>query len=475
MKTLFVNVSLLWMLSFSCFAQKETAIPGAAGLDTSQLSSKITAYVGQYTDLDIFSGVVMVAFDGKPQYHAGFGLANRELKKPVTLKSRFHIGSMNKSFTLVVILQLIAEKKLKLTDPLVSWVDGFQQADAHLITIEQLLNHRSGFGDYHSPRFFDLPNEKKTIQGITELLHTAPLFFKPGTSIEYSNAGYVLLGAVIEKVTGKSYSENVQERIIKTLKLNETYTENINTIPERSVGYLRTINGFRDNTNFVLEPKSDGGFWSTSSDIFTFYRNFFYGEKLINDEMRSSMAVFQKWNQTPIKKAMGIAGGMNGSNSVFLELPNEKISIVVLANMDEPVAEKIAKGIQNIILSQPAEPASLPAVLNMYKAYKDHNLDYLKNNFEALTSGFPQGEPKDFILNDLGYQLMSSNQHKEALEILELNTALFPDIANCWDSYGEVLLMNDRRSEALAAYKKALSIRPNLPSALEAVKNLEGN
>ncbi|MBK8112138.1 MAG: tetratricopeptide repeat protein [Saprospiraceae bacterium] len=92
-----------------------------------------------------------------------------------------------------------------------------------------------------------------------------------------------------------------------------------------------------------------------------------------------------------------------------------------------------------------------------------------------MTSGFRQGEPKDFILNDLGYQLMSFKQYKEALEILKLNTELFPEIANCWDSFGEALLMNDMRSEALTAYKKALSIRPNLPSALEAVKNLEGN
>ncbi|MBL0083006.1 MAG: class A beta-lactamase-related serine hydrolase [Saprospiraceae bacterium] len=475
MKKLFVCVSFLWMLSSSCYAQKGTSIPGGAALDTTQLTSKINAYVRQYTDLDIFSGVVMVALDGKPQYHTGFGLANRELKKPVTTKTRFHIGSMNKSFTLVVVLQLIHEKKLKISDPLVSWVDGFQQADAHMITIEHLLNHQSGFGDYHSPRFFDLPDEKKTIQGITEILQTAPLFFKPGTSMEYSNAGYVLLGAVIEKATGKSYSQNVEERIIQPLQLNQTYTKNVNSIPEKSVGYIRTINGFRDNLNFMLEPKSDGGFWSTSSDIFTFYRNFFYGEKLLSAEMRAPMAVFQKLNQTPVKKAMGIAGGMNGSNSVFLELPNEKISIVVLANMDEPVAEKIAKGIQNIILSQPVEPASLPAVLNVYKAYKDHNIDYLKNNFEALTSGFRQGEPKDFILNDLGYQLMSFKQYKEALEILKLNTELFPEIANCWDSFGEALLMNDMRSEALTAYKKARCIRPNLPSALEAVKNLEGN
>ncbi|MFN0274263.1 MAG: serine hydrolase domain-containing protein [Chitinophagales bacterium] len=444
--------------------------------DTSGLSARVDEYVKQYTALDIFSGVVLIAFDGKPVYHKPFGLADREKNIPVTLNTKFLIGSMNKSFTQVVILQLINEGKLKVDDKMTDLLSGFKQPLAKNITVEQLLTHRSGFGDYHGPMYFNMPYEKKNISGITELLKQQELDFPPGNEQQYSNAGYILLGAIIEKITGKSYAENVNERIIKKLNLQQTFTENIDRVPGRSVGYLKTISGVENNLPFITEPKSDGGFWATAADILTFYRNYYHGEMLLTAEMKKPFPYFREMEPLYAQKlkAVGMAGGMNGANTVHMEMLHEKISVVVLANMDEPVAEKISAGIVNMIKGTAPAPAALPVKLQLYETYKEKGIQQLEKDFESLTADFFPGEPKDFILNALGYELLQNDELPEALEIFTLNTKLFPGIANCWDSYGEALLLSGNNEAALAAYKKALSINPDMPSSKQAVKKLEG-
>lgn len=167
-----------------------------------------------------------------------------------------------------------------------------------------------------------------------------------------------------------------------------------------------------------------------------------------------------------------MAGGMNGINTIYSEMPNEKISIVVMANMDEPVAEKIASGIKQIITCQTPAPVAMPVKLVVYNEYKSNGIQSIKDNFESLTSNFNHQEPKDAILNMLGYDLLQSGHLKEALEMFKLNTELFPNIANCWDSYGEALLKSGNEKAALAAYEKALSINPNIRSSQKAVKML---
>jgi tetratricopeptide (TPR) repeat protein len=152
---------------------------------------------------------------------------------------------------------------------------------------------------------------------------------------------------------------------------------------------------------------------------------------------------------------------------------HDNISIVVLANMDEPVAEKLFLGIHAILNGKDPQPPALPAVLNVYQAYLDNNVNYIRKNFESLTTNFHPTDPKDLILNNLGYELLFSDQTDRAIEIFKLNTELFPQVGNCWDSYGEALLAKGDRAGALKAYRKALEINPNIPSAQEAVKKLQ--
>ncbi|HMQ46964.1 MAG TPA: beta-lactamase family protein [Saprospiraceae bacterium] len=444
-------------------------------LNTKSISDKTDTLVAQYQELGIFSGVVLIAENGKPFYHKAFGLADREKNIPNTLQTAFVIGSMNKTFTRTIILQLIDEKKVKFSDNMVSYLSGFHQPDAGKITIKQLLDHTSGFGDYHSPEFFDLPNDQKNIQGILAIIKNMELLFEPGTENEYSNAGYILLGAIIEKVTGKSYAENVNERIKKPLQLHSLVTQHIKNTPNRAIGYMKTIDGFEDNENVVFEPKSDGGCYATAADMMKFYRAYLYGNSLFSEKVKKEDGFFQRIKPIYQEKGAGIplAGGFNGANTVHLEMLADNISIVVFANMDEPVAENIAFGIHKIVNGKEPSKPQLPTILNVYKAYKENGIAYVKEHFETLTDNWFENDPKDLVLNNLGYNLLFKGQVDDALQIFKLNTELFPKIGNCWDSYGEVLLKKGQKEEALEAYKKALEINPNIPSAKKMVKELE--
>lgn len=430
--------------------------------------------INKYLDLDIFSGVVLIAENGEAFYQEAFGLANRDKNIPNTTNTKFDIGSMNKTFTKVVIYQLVEEGKLKLDDNLGNYLNGFPKEAAEKITVEYLLHHKSGYGDYHSPDFFNATKEEKTISALVERIKKSPLLFPPGTDQQYSNSGFILLGAIIEKVTGKSYHQNVKERIVEPLGLTETYVENKDQVPDRSIGYFKNAKGeIQSNKGFLEIPNPDGGFQSTVSDMLKFYQEYFYGDKLISEEMKNSMEEFNYYKD--VSKTQGAipqAGGFPGSNTVIYEVLRDKISIIVFANMDEPVAEQLGAGILAIVRGkEPQEPA-LPAIQNLYSALSKKDAKYVKDNFEELTINFHPTDPKDIILNQVGYTFLLNNEVDKAIEAFKLNVELFPNVANCYDSLGEALLANGNKKEALKSYRKALELDPNLPSAQKAVEEL---
>ena len=444
--------------------------------DKDSLNSKVNYYVRKYVDLEIFSGTVLIAENGKPVYYKAFGLADREKKRPNSVKTKFLIGSMNKNFTRVIILQLIQEGKLTWNDKLVKYIDGFKQKDASEITIRQLVEHSSGVGDYETMDFVKRPQEQQNTEAILNIARKVQLDFLPGSEHKYSNTGYVILGAIIEKITGKSYLENIKERIIDPLGMKNTYITNTKSRKDRAIGYIQTINGF-GNTDWVIPdpPRADGGFWCTAEDLLRFYQNYYYGNFLLSDSIKNTDNYFNQiapgYNRNMF--AIDQAGGTNGHNSSLIQILKENISIIVLANMDEPVAEKIACGIEQIIRGNEPESPKLPAILNAYKIYKEKGLTYLKDNFKNVISSLPLQDSKDVVLNNLGYQLLEIHKINEALEIFRLNTELFPDIGNVWDSYGEALLKKGDKKEALIAYKKALEINPELESSKSAIKKLK--
>ncbi len=437
--------------------------------------ARVDSLVKAYTDLDIFSGVVLVAEKGRPVYHKAFGLAMRDKNIPNTPGTRFDIGSMNKSFTKVVVLQLVHEGKLSLDDKLGKYLPGFPKKAAEDITLRHLLNHQSGYGGYHSEEYWNIPREEKTLQTALEQIKKQPLEFDPGTDRRYSNAGYVLLGLIAEKAAGKSYFDLVEERIAKPLGMQDTYLREKYTVPNRAIGYYKNMRGeLLDNDSFQEIVKPDGGFYSTASDILKFYRAYHHGTSLWNRETQMLDEGYARYQK--LKKEGGItghAGGFEGANTVYLEFLREQVAVVVFANMDEVVAENLGQGIVAILRGEAPEQPGIPAIQAVYKAFSEQGLNYVKAHWESLTTNFHPEDPKDLILNMIGYSLLREGETRGAVEVFKLNTELFPGVANVWDSYGEALRKMGHGRQALRSYKKALSIQPGIPSAEQALRELE--
>jgi CubicO group peptidase (beta-lactamase class C family) len=455
----------------SCTGQNSST-----SINKEDVSKKTDQLINQYIDLGIFSGVVLVAEKGIPLYHKAFGLADRENNIPNTLNTLFDIGSMNKTFTSIVVKQLIAEGKLRYSDKLVAFVDGFEDKRVASVTVEHLLNHESGFGDYHRDGYFVLPKSEKTLDKIIERMKGGQLLFAPGEENEYSNSGYVLLGAIIEKVSRKSYFANVKQRIIQPLGLKNTYVENLDRFKDRvAYGYLYSPLGALEKNETLQDlPNPDGGFLSTTLDVLKFYRSYYNDDVLLNEKIKSQDPFFQWIRELPKGKAPSVAGGFEGFNTALFQVISDDRSIIVFANMDEPVAESIALGILQITRGKEPDQPKLPAIQNVRRAFEKNGVDFVKQNFEDLTTNFHPADPKDLILNQLGYAYMfGKDDIDSAIELFKINTELFPNNGNCWDSYGESLLKKGDKEAALSAYKKALEINPNIPSSKKAVKELE--
>lgn len=470
------TVTLLLFLALLSCKNKESKQEIVTNEDTLELSEKIEAVVQDYLELEIFSGIILVAEKGNIKFHKAYGLANRETNTLNTTNTLFDIGSMNKTFTSIVIKQLAAEGKLNLNDKLTKYINGFKDPNANSITINHLLNHQSGFADYHTRNYFNLPLNERKLGAIVERAKSYKLNFEPGAEQDYSNLGYVILGAVIEKVSGNSYFDNVNERIVKPLNLKNTYLNDFSGLENRIAhGYYYTPLGELEESAPMQDiPNPDGGFLSTTEDIMKFYRSYYYDDLLLKEETKANDPFFNYIKELPEGKATGAAGGFEGFNTALYQVVSNDLTIIVFANMDEPVAEHIALDILALTRAETPRKPQAPAIQNVREAFNKNGADFVKTNFEDLTINFHPEDPKDIILNALGYAyLYEVNDANKAIELFKLNTELFPDIANCWDSYGEALAKSGKKEDAIKAYEKALSIRPNLESAKNALQELK--
>ena len=188
-----------------------------------------------------FAGAVVVAKDGKPVFEQAYGLADREKHIPNTLKTRFRNGSMNKMFTAVATLQLVQAGKLKLDDPVGKYLTDYPNKDvATKVTISELLSHTGGTGDFFGPEFDQHRLELRTHADYVKLFGNRPPKFEPGSRFEYSNYGFLLLGNIIEKVTGESYYDYVREHVYEPAGMTSTGSQpEDEKVADRSVGYTK--------------------------------------------------------------------------------------------------------------------------------------------------------------------------------------------------------------------------------------------
>ena len=196
------------------------------------MQAEMADFISGFHNFKQFNGNVLVAKDGKVLFEQSVGYANFEWDIKHSNKSKFRIGSITKQFTAMLILQLAQDGKLKLDDHLATYLPDYRKDIATKITLRQILNHTSGLGNYTQAKSFrdEYSRTPYSVDEFIRLLCSDDLVFEPGTEFRYSNSGYFILGAVIEKVTGQKYQDVLQKNILDPLDMKDTGYDSHNKI-----------------------------------------------------------------------------------------------------------------------------------------------------------------------------------------------------------------------------------------------------
>ena len=310
---------------------------------------------------DAFSGTALIAKDGKLIWQKAYGLQDREAKTPVNLETRFRLGSMNKMFTAVAIAQLVEAGKFKFTDTLAAVLPDYPNKDAaQKITVEQLLTHSAGLGDIFTPEFESKQDSLRDLKDYLPLFVDQPLRFEPGKGWSYSNAGFIILGLIIEKASGQSYYDFVQERIYDVAGMASTGSvPKTEKFPNLAVGYMRGPDGkLTPNTaTLPFRGMSAGGGDSTVRDLMRF-ADALRTHKLLSAAMTETVTTGKVepnpgnaenkyaygFNDQLVDghRTVGHGGGAPGMNGQLSILWKNGYTVVALANLDPSAAEDVA-------------------------------------------------------------------------------------------------------------------------------------
>ena len=331
-------------------AEKGLPAPGITpAMTAGQLGTALDAYLQALAADGAFSGVVLVARDGVPAYQRAFGIARRDRGVANTLTTRFSLGSINKAFTKVAIGQLVSQGRLSLSDTIGTLLPDYPNADARVATVEQLLTHRAGIADFFGAAFAQAPKDRFTSNAAYfAFVAPQPLLFPPGTRNQYCNGCYVVLGAIVEKVSGMRYEEYVAEHVFRRAGMSGAGFFRSDQPPsEVAIGYTRRSpraeGTLVDNAEMHgVAGSAAGGAYATVSDLLAF-DNALRGGRLLDAKSTAWFFGSGPGDAGRVTASLGVAGGAPGVNASMES--GGPWAVVVLANLDPPAAEQLGRAI----------------------------------------------------------------------------------------------------------------------------------
>lgn len=384
---------------------------------------------------------VAVVKDGKVVLAKGYGLANVELNVPASETTAYQLASVTKQFTATAIMMLVEEGKVALDDKLPKFVENTPAAWAN-VTVRHLLNHTSGIKSYTSVPSFALNLRKDyTKAEIIKLAADAPMDFAPGEKWQYNNTGFFLLGMIIEKVSGKEYGAFLNERIFQPLGMSATRVNNLTEIiPQRAMGYTwRNNKLFNGEYTSPTQPYAAGALISNVLDVAK------WDAALYTEQLVKRATLEQMWTPTKLndgkeqpygfgwgvdtyrtRKRISHGGGIPGFSTFIARFVDDKLTVIVLSNLDGGAAEALSSGIAEFYL--PALVANAPKGI----ADSDPKLTgFLKEVITSLANG--EGNPdwftpeaRAFMFPDRikeGKQMMGAYGPLKTFELMEEKTA----------------------------------------------------
>ncbi len=330
---------------------------------------------------------VLVAKDGKVIFGKAYGLASIDPRTINTMDHIFRIGSVTKQFTAVAILQLANQKKLKLSDPIRTYLPDYPE-HAQAVTIENLLTHTSGIKSYTTIVELRSAANKTANKSLDERMNdfkSLPLEFEPGTSYRYSNSGYFLLGRIIEKVSGLSYANYLKKNITQPLGLNSTYFGDSAPADRMAKGYKQGENGFQvaDYVHPLL-PFSAGALTTSVEDLLK------WNQAVFTYKVLPASVIMKAWEPFTLKdgsrinygygwslariddlKVIDHGGFIDGFFSYVVNVPERNLMVCILSNSASAQVGAEAFDIARIAIHQPIKiPAPITVPKNILDEYQ---------------------------------------------------------------------------------------------------------
>jgi CubicO group peptidase (beta-lactamase class C family) len=346
---------------------------GATPQPTQQ--QEMEAFVQAHLVTGNFMGAVLVARGDEVLFQGGYGKADLELDVPNTPESVFRLGSLTKQFTAAAILQLQEQGLLDINNTVDRYLPGYPHGDE--ITIYQLLNHTSGIPDYEFLESRMVYRNAVSLDALMTKFSDLPLDYPPGSQFKYSNSGYVILTAIIEKMSGQSYEDYLAEHIFQPLGMEATRYDNADTVlPGRASGYTWDGEAYHNAEFFDMSNAAGaGGLVSTVGDMYKWdqalYTDavlgaaareaYFAPSMRIEEGMSSAYGWFIR--ETPEHTQARHSGGINGFVTYVIRDAATQLYVVVLSNVEHGAAENVAQGLAAITYGEPYDmPGQAPAV-----------------------------------------------------------------------------------------------------------------
>jgi CubicO group peptidase (beta-lactamase class C family) len=334
--------------------------PGAASppkLEGAALLKAVNERAAHFAATGDFSGAVLLAKNGHILFEKAYGFADREARKPNRLNTQFRFGSMGKMFTAIAIMQLVEDGKIDLSAPIGRYLPGYPNQDvATKVTVANLLSHTGGTGDIFGPEFDAHRLTLRDLKDYVDLYGKRPLQFAPGAQFDYSNYGFILLGRIIEQVSGLSYDEYIRWNIFAPAGMASTGNlPESDRLPRRATGYTGFgANLKRTDDMLPVRGTSAGGGYSTVGDFNRFADALVSHrllradtlQKLISGGITAPDGTFYPYDFSHTVEGtgrfIGHNGGAPGMSGALYHFLDSGYTLVVLANRDPPGADLIA-------------------------------------------------------------------------------------------------------------------------------------
>lgn len=393
-----------------------------APLDPAARAAKIEEYMQGHVKTNGFSGAILLASEGKPLVSKGYGFANVEWQIPNTPQTKFRIGSITKQFTSMAVMQLREQGKLKLEDSVCAYVAPCPDT-WKAVTIHHLLTHTSGIPSYTGlADWRKVMMAPKTIDEMIGFFRDLPLQWTPGDKFAYNNSGYFLLGAVIEKASGKKYEEVVREQIFTPLGMADSgYDWSATIIPHRASGYSGRPPAVRNAAPLDMQqPYAAGSLYSTTEDLLK-WDQALYTDRLLPAAAKQTMwtpfrenyaygwTIVSPSPATFLHRRIVHTGGINGFSSIIIRLPDANVTAVVLTNNDSLPggAGAVGRDLLAIYFGQPytvptprtvakVDPSIYDRYVGKYELRPDFIMTVTREGNSLMTQATGQGKLEVF-------------------------------------------------------------------------------